>query len=196
MRYAKEVANLKSEISNGEITSRPYREIISRKRIENAIRIATEPNTIGASFDIFYGQKELHSREDLPPGDSLIISPTEQYNGCYGWHDFPDLISPPFITVAQTGSIGEAFVQTEPCGVNDDCLILLPKDGVKIGLPELFIVAATIRLEKWRFNYGRKLTPARIAGFPFVKRDKLVLQLIKKIEQWKKINDDAVSLYL
>jgi hypothetical protein len=195
IRYAKEIAHQRLKISTHEVTSRPYREILSDKRLKNSEEISTKPGTIGASFDISYGQKALHSRENLPPGDSLIISPTEQYNGCYGWHDFPDLISPPFITVAQTGSIGEAFVQTEPCGVNDDCVILLPKEGLNIGLAELFIAASTIRLEKWRFNYGRKLTPTRITSFPFVKRKKLTTQINKKIEHWQKINNDAISLY-
>ena len=51
--------------------------------------------TAGYFFDIYYGQKELHSREGIPPGESLIISPTEEFNGCYGWLSFEHLIQTP-----------------------------------------------------------------------------------------------------
>jgi type I restriction enzyme M protein len=67
--------------------------------------------------------------------------------------------------VAQTGSIGESFVQLEPCAVNDDCLVLLPKTPERVGVAKLVIAAAILHAEKWRFNYGRKLTPNRIARF-------------------------------
>jgi hypothetical protein len=89
-------------------------------------------------------------------------------NGCYGFFDFDDLIRPPFVTVPSTGSIGQAFVQLLPCGVTDDCLILTPNPGTDI--EDLFIAAAVLRLERWRFNYGRKATPQRI-GHMQVDRD-------------------------
>ncbi len=95
---------------------------------------------------------ELHSRDGIPPGDALVISPTEEYNGCYGWLTFANLIQAPFVTVAQTGTIGEAFVQMEPCGVNDDRLILFPKAEQALPIACLFIAAALIRLERWRFS--------------------------------------------
>ncbi|MET3135581.1 type I restriction enzyme M protein [Oxalobacteraceae bacterium GrIS 1.11] len=157
-RYAAEVSMQRKLITSGELAASPYRDIITSARIKNAETSKAKNNTIGYYFDVVYGQKELHSRDGIPPGDSLIISPTEKYNGTYGWLKFDNLIQPSFITVAQTGSIGEAFVQTEPCGVNDDCLILLPKIGLDIPESMLFIAAATIRLERWRFSYGRKLT--------------------------------------
>lgn len=153
------------------------------------------PGTIGAYFDIFYGQKELHSRDGIAPGESLIISPTEQYNGTYGWLSFKNLIQPPFVTVAQTGSIGEAFVQTEPCGVNDDCLILLPKKGVEASDALLFIAAAVIRLEKWRFSYGRKLTPSRIAGYRLSISPELLKWMAVELSCWKIITEQSVDRY-
>jgi hypothetical protein len=139
--------------------------MITKKRPKNAANLPSIPGTIGEYFDIFYRQKELHSRDGIPPGEKLIISPTKQYNGTYGWLTFKALIQPPFVTVAQTGSIGEAFVQTEPCGVNDDCLVLLPKNGKALSDAMLFIAAAVIRLEKCRFSYYRKLKSSRIAEY-------------------------------
>lgn len=174
VRYAKEVAEQRAAIAAGELKVDPYRALLSGTRLSNASRLSGGAGSIAESFDIFYGMKELHSRDGIPPGRSLIISPTEGYNGCYGWLEFPQLLEAPFVTVAQTGSIGEAFVQLEPCAVNDDCLVLLPKKAATEA--ELVIAAATLHAEKWRFSYGRKLTPARIADF--------VLPSWEGLEEW------------
>lgn len=163
-RYAGEVVEQRRAVGRGEMTVRPYRTMVSEARLRNAQRTASQPGTIGGSFEILYGMKELHSREGIGPGRALVISPTEAYNGCYGWLDYPQLIEPPFVTVAQTGSIGEAFVQCEPCAVNDDCLILLPRETAS--LAEFVLAASCLHSERWRFTYGRKLTPGRIADFP------------------------------
>ena len=193
MRYAPQVAEQKRKVSAGELAVRPYREIISNLRIQNAKELSDKSDTVGSFFDIFYGQKELHSRDGIPPGDSPVVSPTEQYNGTYGWLWFEPLIAAPFVTVAQTGTIGEAFVQLEPCAVNDDCLVLLPREGK---LPMLFITAAIIRLERWRFTYGRKLTPSRICSFPMQRMPHLEAWVAAEIERWAELWESAVGAYL
>jgi hypothetical protein len=128
--------------------------------------------TIGGYFDIFYGQKSLHNKEKLLPGTALVISSSGVDNGCYGFFDFEALIAPPFVTVPSTGSIAVAHVQELPCGVTDDCLIMLPKKDVPHEL--LYVAAAVVRSEAWRFSYGRKATPDRIAGFPLPTGEDLV----------------------
>lgn len=192
-RYAAEISNQRSLVDSGELIARDYREMVSPKKLKNAKELESTLNTIGSFFDILYGQKELHSREGILPGDSLIISPTEQYNGTYGWLTFSQLLKPPFVTVAQTGSIGEAFVQSEPCGVNDDCLVLLPKSDLP--LASLFIAAAIIRIEKWRFSYGRKLTPSRINEFHMVRIPTLEFWVTERITQWESIINSVLSVY-
>ena len=134
-----------------------YEEVSGRKPKE----FPAGKDTIADLFDIAYGQKELHNKENLAPGPSLVVSSSGSNNGCYGFFDFDNLITSRFVTVPSTGSIGEAFVQMWPCGVTDDCLILTPKDGTEF--EDLFITAAVLRLERWRFNYGRKAIPGRIA---------------------------------
>ncbi|MBI4743056.1 MAG: hypothetical protein HY777_16235 [Betaproteobacteria bacterium] len=101
-----------------------------------------------------------------------------------------------YFTVAQTGSIGEAFVQTEPCGVNDDCLILLPKKGKALSDAMLFMAAAVIRLEKWRFSYGRKLTPSRISEYRFDISPPLKAWATDRAAQWKVITEQSLLPYL
>jgi len=143
----------------------------------NAQKVSTRPGTIGHFFSIGYGQRELHSKDALTEGAALIVSSSGMDNGCYGFFDFPNLIESPFVSVPSTGSIGEAAVQTRPCGVVDDCLILKPRDGVPLEM--MYIAAATLRRETWRFDYGRKMTPTRIADFP-MRSDKELLAWIKQ----------------
>ena len=143
----------------------------------NAQKITDSAGTIGHYFSIGYGQRELHSKDGLSDGPALVVSSSGMDNGCYGFFDFPKLIKPPFVTVPSTGSIGEAAVQTRPCGVVDDCLILVPRSGTSLAM--MYLAAATLRREAWRFDYGRKMTPKRIAGFP-LKADSDLLMWIEQ----------------
>ncbi len=163
-RYAPEVLAQRSAIEAGEINKVGYRSIVTKAKLENAAAITGSPDEVGGRFDLFYGLGAIESREGIPPGRTLIISPTEQYNGCDGWLDFNTVLEPPFITVARTGSIGEAFVHLEPCAPNSDCIVLLPRRAEWGSIPELILAASSIRVENWRYNYGRKITPLRLAG--------------------------------
>lgn len=162
-RYAPEILAQRAAIRGGDIAIVDYRAHVSEKKLENATDIAGESDTVGGQFDILYGLGEIETREGIPPGKTLIVSPTERYNGCYDWLEFGTVLRPPFITVARTGSIGEAFVHLEPCAPNSDCLVLLPRDPQYATPAHLLIVAAAIRSERWRYNYGRKITPPRLA---------------------------------
>ena len=160
-RYAPEIVNQRRAIISKDIREVPYEEILSRKKKKNSEAITGQADEIGGLFDIYYGLAEIETRTGISAGRTLIVSPTEKYNGCYGWLEFDVVLRPPFITVARTGSIGEAFVHTEPCAPNSDCLVLLPRK--KLNVSDLFLVASSIRLEKWRYNYGRKITPTRLS---------------------------------
>lgn len=41
---------------------------------------------------------------------------------------------------------------------------MLPRKKKWAELPELILAASAIRLERWRYNYGRKITPQRLAN--------------------------------
>jgi len=147
--------------------------------------------TIGEYFEVRYGQKSLHSKEGLLPGQSLVISSSGMDNGCYGFFDFEGILAPPFVTVPSTGSIAIAHVQEWPCGVTDDCLLLSPKDGTPHAM--LYIAAAAIRKEKWRFSYGRKATPARIADFPLPHDDALIERVTDYLEKAARVEDQMIA---
>jgi type I restriction enzyme M protein len=150
-----------------------------------------KPGTVADYFDIYYGQKELHSKDGLLPGRSLVISSSKFDNGCYGLFDFEHILKPPFVTVPGNGSIAYAHVQEWPCGVSDDCMLLLPKDGVPHSL--LYVAAAAIRNERWRFSYGRKATPDRIADFPVPHTDELLARVEDYLARAARVEDQMIE---
>lgn len=117
--------------------------------------------TIKNLFDVNYGQHEYESKENLDEGRTILIASGGVDNGIYGFFDVKPFYKAPFITVPRTGSIGQAFVQQYDCCANSDVLVLIPKDEIR--LEELYQVAYQIRRFKWKFSYGRKITPERIA---------------------------------
>ena len=70
------------------------------------------------------------------------------------------------------GGPGLAFVHTQPCAVLSTCLVLKPvakpddtrADAEK--LADVFLIAALITSNSWRFNYARKCTRERISVLP------------------------------
>jgi len=188
--HAPELATLNDAVARGELTPQDYRAI--RGAQETLFDQTAANSVISKYFDIFYGQKSLHSKEALTEGKSLIISSSGIDNGCYGFFDFDELIEPPFVTVPSTGSIGRAHVQKWPCGVTDDCLILVPKPGVPREI--LYIAAAVVRQERWRFNYGRKITPERIANYPIPASAEVLARVLAHIEDGQRIEDIALEM--
>lgn len=118
--------------------------------------------TIGQLFDIEYGQKEYHNKEWLEgnEGSNILISSKGDDNGIYGFFDIKPKYTKTIITVPGYGTIGQAFVQEYPCAADDHLLILIPKQKLKI--EQLFQIAYQIRLDKWRYKYGRGITPKRL----------------------------------
>lgn len=162
----------------------------SKMRKIRPLRSVTE-GTVGEYFDIIYGQKALHSKEGLLDGNSLVISSSGLDNGCYGFFDFEAVMQPPFVTVPSTGSIAIAHVQEFPCGVTDDCLLLLPKEGTRHAM--LYVAAAAIRSERWRFSYGRKATPERIGHFPLPHTDELLDRIDEYLVRAARVEDTLLD---
>ena len=125
-------------------------------------------------FDVEYGQKEYHNKEWLEgcEGKTILISSKGEDGGIYGFFDIEPKYTKPIITIPSTGSVGVAFVQTKPCCVDDNCLVLLPKKEMII--EELYQVAYQLRCNIWKYKYGRQITPDRI------KKQEIVLCEIKK----------------
>jgi len=189
--HAPELSAMARAISSGELETKAYASLKGRTRAA-PVAAAGSGAVISTYFDISYGQRQLHNKDGLSPGKSLVISASGMDNGCYGFFDFEDLIQPPFVTVPSTGSIGKAHVQKWPCGVTDDCLLLVPKQGVT--MEYLYIAAAVIRAERWRFNYGRKITPDRIASYPMPVSAGVVSRVKDHIEAGLRLEEAAIEI--
>lgn len=123
-------------------------------------------------FTVVYGQTIYESKKELPIGTTPLISSKGEDNGYYGFYDIPALYKAPFITVPRTGTIAKAFVQEVDCAVDSNCLILTPRDTMEI--EALYVIAEQIRASKWRYKYGRQVTPDRI------NKQKVILPSINK----------------
>lgn len=137
---------------------------INKKLTVSFSNYKREKTTIGQLFNITYGQHKLNSKENLKPDSTLVISSQGVDNGCYGFFDTPVKYTVPIISVPRTGSIGMAFVQEYPCSIDDNCLVLSTKEGVQISIEEMYFVASLIRLDSWRFRYGRQVTDRRLSN--------------------------------
>lgn len=118
--------------------------------------------TIDKLFNIVYGEKEYHNKEWLngTEGKQILISSGGEDNGVYGFFDIKPKFKAPIISVQGYGTIGHAFVQEYDCSIDDHMLILIPKE--KMSLETLYQIAFQIRLTKWKYRYGRGITPTRL----------------------------------
>jgi len=186
VKYAPQFRAFHDALSTGKIIPQDFRLYVN-----NRSSVLGSPGSIGHSFEIHYGQKELETKDSLSEGMVIVISSSGAENGCYGFFDFDWVISPPIVTAPRTGSIGHAHVQEWPCGVTSDCLVLVPRPGIAIEL--LYVAAAVIRRERWRFDYSRKLTPERIAGFPLPASESLLKRIRDQIASVKQIEKIALK---
>jgi type I restriction enzyme M protein len=191
--HSEELARLRAATDVGELEPKPYKRNTQLRMSEQSSEGNTV-ETIGKLFNIYYGQSELESKVSLAPGFIPVISSAGSDNGCHGFYELPpdvDVIEQPFVTVPRTGSIGESFVQLIPCGATSDCLLLIPKANTD--LEDMFIAAATIRHEKWRFNYGRKITPSRIAHFVLNRTPELKERIKKRYQELLSVAGDLLT---
>ena len=57
-------------------------------------------------------------------------------------------------------------MQLKPCNIDDNCLVLTPK--IDLSIEYLFYIINKIRNEKWRYLYGRQITPFRIGSMKII----------------------------
>jgi hypothetical protein len=143
-------------------------------------------------FTIKYGDHGINAKNDLDIGQTIVISSQGVDNGCYGFYDIKAKYQPPVISIPRTGSIAEAFVQLHPCDIDDNCLVLKPKETFP--LEYLFYIATAIRREKWRYMYGRQITPYRIGKLEVVPKENFTYSLsYSKITQDKTPTKNSVK---
>lgn len=144
--------------------------------------------------DLFYIKKGKRlTKTHMKKGNVPFIGSIAYNNGYREFIEQEPIHSGNTITVNYNGSVAEAFYQPKPFWASDDVNVLYPKFKMNQYIA-LFIVSL-IKLEKYRFNYGRKWhmermkisrikLPVREAGKPdydFMERYIKTLPFSKKI---------------
>ncbi len=138
-------------------------------------------------FDINYGEGSI--KGNLENGAVLSISSQGVDNGCCGLFDLDITHQDIVITVPRTGSIGIAFVQEYPCNIDDNCMVMTLKKELSLSIEEFYYIATVIREEKWRYKYGRQVTPYRLGEHEI---DFSALDF-KRIKQFRKRMNDKIG---
>lgn len=112
-----------------------------------------EPFVLSKLFDIRKGQRL--TKANMLPGSIPYVGASDTGNGVTARIGQTPIHEGGTISVSYNGSVAEAFYQSEPYWATDDVNVLYPK-GFKLTPEAALFICTLIRLEKYRFNYGRK----------------------------------------
>jgi Type I restriction modification DNA specificity domain len=104
-------------------------------------------------FDVRKGQRL--TKANMLPGSVPYVGASDSDNGVTARIGQTPIHEGGTISVSYNGSVGEAFYQPVPYWATDDVNVLYPK-GFKLTPATALFVCMVIRLEKYRFSYGRK----------------------------------------
>jgi len=104
-------------------------------------------------FEIRKGQRL--TKANMIPGDTPYIGASDTSNGVTARIGQVPIHQGGTISVSYNGSVAEAFYQPVSYWATDDVNVLYPK-GFELTPSTALFICTVIRLEKYRFNYGRK----------------------------------------
>lgn len=100
------------------------------------------------------------NRNKVSDGTTPLVTSTAKNNGIIAYVDHEPTQPGNVITVSRNGSVGEAFYQANPFCASEDIRVLRPKFPLN-SYTALFLTTV-IRLERYRFGYGRKFGTKRM----------------------------------
>jgi hypothetical protein len=109
--------------------------------------------TLGSLFDVVKGQRL--TKANMLQGTLPYIGASDASNGVTARVGQKAIYQGNTITVSYDGSIAEAFYQPDDYWASDAVNVLKPK-GFKLTPAVALFICTVIRMEKYRFNYGRK----------------------------------------
>jgi hypothetical protein len=104
-------------------------------------------------FDIRKGQRL--TKANMVLGEVPYIGASDTSNGVTARIGQAPIHKGGTISVSYNGSVAEAFYQPVPYWATDDVNVLYPR-GFELTAATALFICTVIRLEKYRFNYGRK----------------------------------------
>lgn len=108
---------------------------------------------LASLFDILKGQRL--TKANMLPGELPYIGASDTSNGVTARIGQLAIHDGGTISVSYNGSVAESFYQPVPYWATDDVNVLYPK-GFKLTPATALFICTIIRMEKYRFNYGRK----------------------------------------
>lgn len=108
--------------------------------------------TYESLFDIKKG-KAL-TKDEMLPGDTPFVGASSFNNGVTARISQEPQHPAGALTVSSNGSVGEVFYQPEPFWASSDVAVFYPR--FETSREVAIFLATLIRLEKFRYNYGRK----------------------------------------
>lgn len=115
--------------------------------------------TYSALFDIERGKGPRKSTL-TETGSTPFITSTDRNNGLTGYTPQSPHHAGNVITVNRNGSVAEAFYQPSPFATTEDVHVFAPKFDLSKYIA--MFLTPLIRMEKYRFSYGRKWGLARM----------------------------------
>ena len=112
-----------------------------------------KPFSLGKLFDIRKGQRL--TKANMSPGSIPYVGASDTDNGITARIGQAPIHEGGTISVSYNGSVAEAFYQPVPYWATDDVNVLYPR-GFDLKPTTGLFLCTIIRLEKYRFNYGRK----------------------------------------
>ena len=117
------------------------------------------PFRFDALFDFERGERVIN--RELKPGTTPYVRASERRNEIVAFGDLPLRHPAGSITVPYNGnSVGKAFYQPRPFFASDDVIVLVPKTPLTSAAAHF--LCALIRVERFRFSYGRKWNMERM----------------------------------
>jgi hypothetical protein len=108
--------------------------------------------TFDQLFEIRKGKRL--TKADMTEGSTPFIGASSSNNGVTAFVGQLPIHPGNVITVTYNGAVGEAFYQSVPFWCSDDVNVLYPR--FKLNPYIAMFLCAVIRMEKYRFSYGRK----------------------------------------
>lgn len=113
---------------------------------------------LGDLFDIRKGKRL--TAEDQTEGTTPYVGAIDSNNGIANYIGQPAIHQGNTITLSYNGSVGEAFYQPVPFWATDDVNVLYfrSSNGVLFNYYLAMFICTVLRIEKYRYCYGRKWT--------------------------------------
>lgn len=106
-------------------------------------------------FDMKRGQGPSATEAKRNPGDVPYVGSSSENNGVTSYTSLPASEIENTITIANNGSVGEAFYHSTPYSASSDVTVLSIKNTTMTPAIAMFLITL-IKQEQYKFNYGRK----------------------------------------